>query len=302
MRKCLWVSLLLSMVLLIMPSACKAPAAFEVVSLDITPAEVAAGDTAIIKAEVKNTGGSQGVYAATLIVDSARAETKDVTVAPGTTATVTFSLVKDKIGTYNVAVGEMNSSLTVKPKLVAKEIELKYDDGEARDCLSAYPPMDLGGYLVDFTPPSVPFTIKKVRIHGTIYGKASEEEFGVEIWDKDHKVLYKVIRPVTMFPTAVWKGTFYPEHAKWVEIEIPDVNVTDKFYVHVYTGTGPGQGIHIGADDSIINAHSESTGKLADGSIFVFAQWPYNPTYWYGNKNKVNWMIRVAGTVMVPEE
>jgi hypothetical protein len=293
MRKSSWVFIALLVSAMVTIPACKAPAEFEVVSLDIVPAEVTAGETVSVTAEVRNTGGSEGVYTAILTVDGVEMETKEVTITPDASKTVTFSLVKDTPGTYQVGIGGLTSSLTVKQKLV----ELKYDDGEACGFIAGWPPTGIDGFLVDFAPPSVPFTIKGVRIYGTIYGNGWEgKDFDVEIWDEDEKVLHSAKYPFTKFPTATWEDTFNQEDGSWVEVDVPDLKVTDKFYVHVYTGNGPLEGIHIGADDSVVNKHSESTNRT-DGTTLVFPQWPYSRDWgWFGDKSKVNWMIRVVGT------
>ncbi len=127
MKRRFLASVLLLLTVLLVPPACKAPAApaqFEVTSFNISPPEMTAGETVTIIAQVKNIGDSEGVYTAILTVDGAQVGMKDVTVAAGATETVTFSLVKDKAGTCKIAIGESSSSLTVKPKLVAKEMEL----------------------------------------------------------------------------------------------------------------------------------------------------------------------------------
>jgi len=309
MRRSLGVLIVLLVATIIIVPACKAPAEFEVVSLDVAPPEVTAGETVSVTAEVKNTGGSEGIYTAILTVDGAKMETKEVTVAPGSTEAVRFSLVKDKTGTYQVAVGGISSSLVVKPKMAAKEIELKYDDGIARACVGTWIPGERGGYLVNFTPTSAAFTVKKVRIYGTIYSLYGTtwqgKNFDLEIWDKDRKLLYSAKYPYDKFPigTRVKPGVFYPEDAGWVELEVPDIRVTDKFYVHIYAGYGPGDGLHVGADDSVINEHSETTIRTESGATQILAEWPYwNPAYWMSDKSKVNWMIRVVGTVMAPAE
>jgi len=103
------------------PEPTPAPAKFEVISLDIKPVEAVAGETVSITAMVENTGGSEGTYAVMLTVDGVTVETKEVAITPGSSKVVTFSLVKDKVGTYTVAVGDLSSSLTVRPKLVAPE-------------------------------------------------------------------------------------------------------------------------------------------------------------------------------------
>jgi len=61
------------------------------------------------------------------------------------------------------------------------------------------------------------------------------------------------------------------------------------------------EGIHIGADDSIKNEHSICT--IRSGNVIKENDWAslYPPNSWYGDKSKVNWMIRVIGTALVPE-
>lgn len=173
------------------------------------------------------------------------------------------------------------------------EVELKHDGGTARDFtfISACPG---GGYLVDFNPPDTPFAIKKVRIYGILAGTGWQgRDFEVEIWDKDKNVLHNAAYPVTKF--LKWPA------AKWVEIEIPDIEVTDKFYVHVYTGTGKQQGIHVGADDSVTNEHSTLTSRV--GQTTKERPWSCYPSeQWFARKSKVNWMIRVVGVIPAQTE
>jgi hypothetical protein len=215
-------------------------------------------------------------------------------VAPGATETASFSLAKDKAGTYQVAIGEKSSSLMVGPKLVAKETELKYDKGAARDSLSIP-----GGHIVDFTPPAIPFTIKTIKIAGGVYDggagnidELKKRSFDLQILDKDLKEIYTVTYPYSKFPS---------NSTAWINFEIPNVNVNDKFYVHIYTNS-PRFGLHIGADDSIPNEHSEITARDNAGNVVILAAWYYSRDYWFGDKSKVNWMIRVVGTGMVPQE
>jgi hypothetical protein len=307
MKKNLWVTVLLLAVVLILPLACKAPAApaqFEVTSFNISPLEITAGETASIAAQVKNVGGSEGVYSATLTVDGTEIERKDITVAAGATETVTFSLVKDKAGNYQVAVGGQSSSLTVKPKLVAKEMELKYDDGAAYQVLVSVD----GGWLVDFLPPVTPFALQKIRLFGSSSSSASAGRiFEVEIWDKDRKILWKDVYSVTKFPVAnsAPGGEALAIGASWVELEVPNIRVQDRFYIHMWNGPKSG-GIHLGLDDSVKNEHSAITMRTTGVTkeierwgesnfclCWIVVGWP---------KSKTNCMIRVVGTVMVPED
>lgn len=176
-----------------------------------------------------------------------------------------------------------------EPILIPKEVELKYDDGEARDFLSAGAE---GGYIIDFLPLGTSFKIKMVRIYGARWGTSrGGNEFDVAIMDKNRKVLHNATYPITEFEV---------EKPQWVDIEIPNIEVSDKFYVYVYTGTGANAGIHVGADDSVINEHSDR-GRGKAQSCF-FAKWTYPIDKWFSDKSKVNWMIRVEGIAMVPEK
>jgi len=90
------------------------PAQFEIISLDIEPREVIAEETVTITAKVKNIGGSEGFYTAILTINGVEVDKKDITIAPGTSGVVTFSVIEDKPGTYQVAVGDLSSIFTVR--------------------------------------------------------------------------------------------------------------------------------------------------------------------------------------------
>ena len=91
----------------------EAPPQFDVVSLNIVPPEVTAGETATIWAEVRNSGGSEGTYDAALTVDGAEAERQSAALGPGKTVTLTFPLVEDEPGYYEIAVGNRSTTLAV---------------------------------------------------------------------------------------------------------------------------------------------------------------------------------------------
>jgi hypothetical protein len=174
------------------------------------------------------------------------------------------------------------------PTKVVKQVELKYDDGKPNQWATARPPLAYG-YLIDFTPPSTPLTIKKVRILGMLVGGTPKPTFDVEILDSEKKVINSTEQPISIFPTGLG-------NAEWVEIEIPDVQVNGKFYVHVYTATGHNEGIHIGWDDSVPNEHSSVSGVKSGEVVTEAPQWPYGDVR-MSDPSKVNWMIRVVGTL-----
>ncbi|UCH50898.1 MAG: hypothetical protein JSV54_07790 [Chloroflexota bacterium] len=295
-----------SLVLLVIPVvACAkpAPAQFEIFSLIVTPQEVFAGETVNVSAQVKNIGGSEGTYTVVLSVDGVELERKDIAVLPEATEAVSFTTIKDKAGTYTITVSELTTTLIVKPKLVAKEVELKYDDGTAEEAPKGGVQF---GHLVDFLSPGDPFTIRKILVFGLkLDGESKGKTFDMQIWDKDQKVLYKEAYPADKFPLGSIQP--WPEMKRvleWVELEVPDIQVSGKFYVYVWTDAPVFHGIHIGADNSVVNVHS--TAVVPSNGLYKEAEpWPLicpNPTHWWHDKSKVNWMIRVVGTTMALEE
>ena len=124
------------------------------------------------------------------------------------------------------------------------------------------------------------------------YSVNNEQYIKLRGWDKNQKVLHSATYPYTKFPVA----------AAWVEFDVPNVEVNDRFYAHIYTDS-PWPGLHIGADDSITNEHSNTTIRTTEGVTRILELWPYRRDWgWFGDKSKVNWMIRVVGTIMVPQE
>ena len=87
------------------------------------------------------------------------------------------------------------------------------------------------------------------------------------------------------------------KNPSWIEVTLPDIQVTGKFYIHVYKKLSPIWIIGISADDSVPNEHSSVTEAKADGTFTESKSWPFETM----DKRKANWMIRVTGTAIVPE-
>ena len=283
-------------------SASAPPAQFDVTSLTIKPKQVLIGETVTITALIANSGGSAGIYNAVMTVDESRVDSKAVSLAPGSTETVTFSLAKDKAGTYKIMVGDSSTSLTVNPKMALKPTELKYDDGNANDYLVVDKPCT--GYLVDFVPPSIPFTISTVQVYGLIYGGHGFiiNDIIVQIWDKNKTVVYSTTVDRKAYPLLAYLPADIEKQGGWAKIDIPDVKVDGNFYIHMYTGTTTGQGFRMGADESVLNTHSDVTVRDPEGVDNLASTWPYPKSRWYGDKSRVNWMVRVSGTSWITEQ
>jgi hypothetical protein len=90
------------------------PASFTVSGLAISPAEVKVGEIITVSILVANTGDGTGTYEATLKIDDAVVATESVTLADGTSQTVTFTTSRDVAGTYTISVDGQSATVVVK--------------------------------------------------------------------------------------------------------------------------------------------------------------------------------------------
>ena len=271
------------------------PAQFDISAFIVQPQQATIGDTISASVQVTNSGASDGIYETVLTIDGKRADSKAVSLSPGASNTVSFSIPANKAGTFKVGIGDLASTVTVNAKRASKPTELKYDDGTARDFLSVDKPCT--GYIISYTPPGGQFTIDTVRIYGLIYGGHGFiiPDIELRVMDKDKKVLYSGAVDKSEFPLLAYLPTDIEKQGGWVDVDIPDTTVNGTFYIQVYTGVSTGQGFRMGADDSVKNTHSDVTVRNSAGIDNVSLTWPYPISSWFGDKSNVNWMIRVSG-------
>ena len=91
----------------------KAPAAFAISNLTVTPAEVNAGDEVTISIIITNTGELSGSYQVTFKIDAEVVGTKQVTLDGGASETVTFTTTRDIPGTYSVTIDGLTETFEV---------------------------------------------------------------------------------------------------------------------------------------------------------------------------------------------
>jgi hypothetical protein len=273
-----------------------APASFQVVSLGVTPAGVLSGEDATVVAQVANTGGLAGNYTALLTINGGQVAEKTLTILPEKIARLTFTISRDDPGAYKIRLGSAAATLTVKG-VEEREVELKYDSGVAEETLWAgYN----NGFLISFTPPAKPFLLNKVSVCCGIYGVAWEgKTFDLYVLDSFNTPLFSETYAIAKIPV---KGAFPYRPPSWVDFDIPPLNIENDFQVYFFTGTGMHKGIQVGVDNSVTNEHSDLAGgrppNLAPVAIDTF----YNSTFWYSDRAKVNWMIRVSGNARMPVE
>ena len=113
------------------------PPAFEVLSLNITPPKVATGEKATVEVEIINSNAKVDTYNVPLMVNGVADDRKSITLAPGATELVTFTLARSQAGTYRISVGNKESTLVVErllpPDFRLSNLEInpgKVDSGE----------------------------------------------------------------------------------------------------------------------------------------------------------------------------
>jgi uncharacterized cupredoxin-like copper-binding protein len=87
---------------------------FGVLSLDITPNKVIENDKFTVTATINNTSKSEATYIVPVMVDGIADDRTTVTLAPGKSQEVQFTLHRGTAGTYEIGIGDKSSSVTVE--------------------------------------------------------------------------------------------------------------------------------------------------------------------------------------------
>ncbi len=114
-------------------TACE-PAKFEVILLSVTPQEIRSGEPVTIKASISNTGGSNGIYTANLMVDGDIIETREIPIDAGDTEIAEFVVALDDTGVHEIAMG--NAVHTIEVVTDTQSIVVKILDAaqEVKTC------------------------------------------------------------------------------------------------------------------------------------------------------------------------
>ncbi len=122
-------------------TAGKAPSevlAFETTELAINPAEVNPGVEVIITAQVINTGDTEGIYTAGLLIDDITTATTEVTLAAGANQLVSFAGSMSAPGTYKVTWTELVGEFLV-PRLTGEVVVVEDEPMESSGSKIAAP-------------------------------------------------------------------------------------------------------------------------------------------------------------------
>ncbi|MDW8033586.1 MAG: CARDB domain-containing protein [Nitrososphaerota archaeon] len=94
------------------------PARFEISNLNVNPSSIKVGQSSTISITVRNSGGRSGTYEVKLRINNQAVETRQVTLGPGQSTTVSFSFTPTSEGIYNIEVNGLTGNLTVIKEIV----------------------------------------------------------------------------------------------------------------------------------------------------------------------------------------
>ncbi|MDD4985387.1 MAG: CARDB domain-containing protein [Dehalococcoidales bacterium] len=90
------------------------PAHWALSLLEISPPTVSSGERVTITVSVANDGGMEGNCTVALSINGVKEEINIVTVGPGKSQTVSFSVLKNEPGSYSVNIGELSGNFTIE--------------------------------------------------------------------------------------------------------------------------------------------------------------------------------------------
>lgn len=96
---------------------------FSVTNLSISKGTIKPGESTTISVDVQNTGNVEGTHKVELSVNGEVVEVKSVTLSPGKTETIPFTISEEEVGTYSVTVDGQSGSFEVeKPPMLKGDI------------------------------------------------------------------------------------------------------------------------------------------------------------------------------------
>lgn len=89
------------------------PAQFKLFGLNISPNPAKVGQETTASIDIENEGEEEGTYPISLILDDITIETMEITLAGGDARTVTFPIIEEEAGSYNVKIADQEAILQV---------------------------------------------------------------------------------------------------------------------------------------------------------------------------------------------
>jgi len=220
------------------------PALFEVNPLEIQRDSYQVGSPVSVSTHITNVGGKPGTYLAILTLNGEEIDRAIAAIAPKQRARVSFEFILNTLGTSELAIGEAKAVITTYewPFMIFYDSDTRLGGIGPEHGAQSYgtvqtlaPPISISGdygHMVCFTPPTVPFKIKKILVNGE--GRVIDKDewdsrhVTVRIWDDNYTILWS--------DTLPWRLFRYP--GKWNEIIVPNISVHGNFNVELVTHSG----------------------------------------------------------------
>ncbi len=124
------------------------PAAFSVTNLSVKPLEVEPKEVVTISLSVANTGGTAGSYSVVLMINGVKEAERSIFIAAGKSQDVSFSVAKEEVGSYSVAVDGLSASFTVvAPPEEEEEVAPPEEEEEVPEVKPPFPWPLVGGII-----------------------------------------------------------------------------------------------------------------------------------------------------------
>jgi len=104
--------IILTMIFMVVISGC-AKSLFKISNLIVSAIEVESGKSATISIDVNNIGETEGTYPVILKINGVQVDEQDITVGPGATRQVIFTVLKENTGSYVVDVNGLTATMQV---------------------------------------------------------------------------------------------------------------------------------------------------------------------------------------------
>jgi oligopeptide transport system substrate-binding protein len=87
------------------------PAEFEATSINVSPASIVPGETAIVSANITNSGDTRGTFPVAVMVNGTESSSQSVSLDPGASTTVDFTISPGTTGTVDIKVLDSSTTL-----------------------------------------------------------------------------------------------------------------------------------------------------------------------------------------------
>jgi len=133
---------------------------------------------------------------------------------------------------------------------------------------------NLQGHSVLYTAPCNDWTLASIAIYGKRTLDSKSDIFVIEVWDENLTLISRSIDR---------SASFFGSNFEWALVDIPDVKVSENFFVNFYEFAG----VYVGIDQDVASGRSLITARNPNRIL----EWNFTSL----QQNQTNWMIQALG-------